>query len=85
MNHLNWRRREEHPEWFETDETMLVAAYPKPDEVEFAVVSHCQAGYIGLSLDGSASLWTGDWEDVVYWLPIAELEATLPKPTEETP
>lgn len=83
MNQLKWRKgEEEDADRFATGETMLVVVRRELGTMEFAVVSQCQAGHVGLSVDDGASLWSWGWGDVAFWLPIAELEATLPKPTE---
>lgn len=94
MNQINWRKAEEHPRTFETGETMLVAA--RRDITEWVVrlkeeTSKWVVDVIKADDDGDefgywrcdGKVWNWQWRHVVFWVPIAEVEATLPKPTEE--
>ncbi len=79
---INWRRREEHGETFEDGETMFVqTAY---GETLFDVITADAGGgdIVDVFLCNGEDPWRRDWEDVVWWVPIEEIEATLPEPTE---
>ncbi len=84
---INWRRREEHGETFGDGETLFVKT--ADGETLFDVIvadpdfAHPddEDGYVAFYANGE-DLWRRDWEDVVWWVPIEEIEASLPKPTE---
>lgn len=84
MTQINWRKGEEHPKTFEHGETMLVA-------VGLNGVGYLVGMIAARVEDGDCDFmvgcepWDWDWEDVAWWIPIEEIEATLPKPTKETP
>ena len=61
---LNWRKAEEHPEKFEDGERMMVYE----SEMFHCTFIHGNQG---------KPFW---WDNgVKYWLPLSELEATLPE------
>jgi hypothetical protein len=74
MPKLNWRKREEHFETFEDGEELFVYdRWGEYDAIRFCV----DEGRFEINCHNNN--WGNDWEDVVYWLPLSELAATLPE------
>lgn len=72
---LHWRKREEHPAEFEDGETLLVEHYFYGSKIMSLISYDSEKDTF---YEGSAR-WDSSWEDVTYWIPLSELEATLPK------
>ncbi len=91
---INWRKAEDHPKTFEHGETMLVAvglhirrryggSTFSGSLIDRVAVSRREDGNFDFLADGEP--WSWEWSDATWWVPIEEIEATLPKPTKETP
>ena len=72
---LNWRKAEEHSEKFEDGEQLFV--YDRWDRYQVLNIE-ADSDFLNI-LDEKKEYWGNDWTDVVYWLPLSELEATLPE------
>lgn len=90
---MNWRKIEAHPDLFENGETMLVAVPVVQTELGIATTSAGNSEKWGLSvieidcdeerfrITCEGEYWGWEWSDVEYWMPIAEVQEGLPKPT----
>jgi len=76
---IRWRLSSEHGELFTDGERMLVAVPccdSKQTDITWwdicAIVIHCDEGQFDITAQGEP--WGWDWDDVEWWVPIAEIE-----------
>jgi len=80
---INWRRRDEHPETFLDGETLFVQATEGVTPFDVIRADVYDDGSVEWYANGHDP-WRRDWDDVVRWVPIEEIDATLLEPTETT-
>lgn len=78
---IHWRKREEHPAVFDYMEKLLVAYRPIPSAelLCMATIKATTGDEYPFECEACTDTWFFDWEDVVYWCPLSEIENTLPK------
>ena len=74
---INWRRREEHGD-FTDGETLFVQTSYCATLFDVITADIDGDGFVEWFANGEDP-WRRDWEDVVWWVPIEEIEATLPE------